>query len=648
MIEAEVQRKEFQNNVKLGRGGIREIEFIVQTLQLVRGGNLPNLRERRLLKALDALVETDCLPSDSAAELREAYGFLRRYENRLQAIADRQTHDVPEDDTDRARLTLAMGESEWEALAGRLQSYRDIVAGHFASIVLHSDDAPSEDRPDDLIAGLFTADASADDAERLLEKLGYNEPRETREKLQAFRDSGFYLRLDEAGRQRLDTMMPGVVAEAATQTEPLVALNGVLTIIEAIGRRSAYFSLLNENPGALKRLVDLCSMSGMLIQQIAAHPLLLDELLDQRIVENPPGRSDFESDLHTRLSPEIFNDPEASRFALRNFQQAATFRVAVTDLSGALPLMKVSDRLTDIAEVVLDGALQLARFELDEKHGRPTCVVDGKRREAQFAVIAYGKLGGLELGYGSDLDIIFLHDSQGSEQQTDGEKVLDNSVYFIRLAQRIITILTLRTSSGPMYEVDTRLRPNGQSGLLVSGLAAFEQYQVSEAWTWEHQALLRGRSVTGDQGLRDEFENVRRRILAEHVHHDTLKKDVLEMRDKMRAALNQGDTEQFDLKQDLGGVTDIEFIVQYLVLSEAHRSAALTEWSDNIRQLEALGEAGILSPDDSEILATVYRDFRSRMHRCALAGRPRLAERSAVAEMAASVRLIWERVFTES
>jgi len=645
MIEAEVRRKEYRDNVKLGRGGIREIEFIVQTLQLVRGGTIPALRERRLLVALDKLIRPGCLTAEGSAELLEAYGFLRWFENRLQAINDRQTHDVPADETSRERLTVAMGASGWEQLAATLSSYRDTVSGHFHSIVLHGEDEPADAGSDDEIIQIFLPAASVDECEAVLSELGYADPGAAAARLHAFRDSGFYLRLDEAGRQRLITMMPAVVTAAARQSDPLIALTGVLTIIESIGRRSAYFSLLNENPGALERLVSLCSMSEMLVTQIASHPLLLDELLDHRIFHDPPTREDLEADLAGRLQGDMLDDPEGSRFALGNFQQAATFRVAVTDLSGALPLMKVSDRLTDIAEIVLAGALQLARHELMQRYGTPGCVVDGQKREARFAIVAYGKLGGLELGYGSDLDIVFLHDSEGTQQQTDGEKPVDNSVFFIRLAQRIIHILTMLTSSGPLYEVDTRLRPNGQSGLLVSSLAAFHRYQQKEAWTWEHQALLRGRPVAGDEPLRVAFEELRHSVLAENVHLDILKTDVIEMRQKMRTEMNSGTRDLFDLKQDLGGVTDIEFIVQYLVLREACHSSDLTNWSDNIRQLEALAVANILSAADTELLAGAYREFRSRMHRLALAGKPRLAPRDEVAELAGKVREIWQQVF---
>ena len=643
MIEAEVKRKEFADNVKLGRGGIREIEFIVQTLQLVRGGTIPELRERKLLVALQKLIRPDCLTAEGSAELREAYGFLRRFENRLQAINDRQTHDVPGDDLSRARLVVAMDAPDWDRLAAELSGYRDVVAGHFGNIVLHDDEEPVDTVESDSVVQAFASGASAEDFEAVLVNLGYSDPRSAVERLNRFRDSGFYLRLDEAGRQRLNTMMPAVVSAAAHQRNSLAALAGVLTIIESIGRRSAYFSLLNENPGALDRLVSLCSMSGMLVTQIAAHPLLLDELLDQRIFEHPPTRDELTADLAGRLRGDILDDPEASRFALRNFQQAATFRVAVTDLSGALPLMKVSDRLTDIAEIVLAGALDLARYELVGQCGTPGCVVDGRRREAQFAIVAYGKLGGLELGYGSDLDIVFLHDSKGEEQHTDGNRAVDNSVFFVRLAQRIIHVLTMSTSSGPLYEVDTRLRPNGKAGLLVSSLTAFERYQRTEAWTWEHQALLRGRPVAGDAPLREAFEELRRSILAESVRAESLQTDVTDMRRKMRDELNKGTDDLFDLKQDVGGVTDIEFIVQFLVLREACHDKSLTVWSDNIRQLEALAGAKILSAVDADLLADAYREFRSRMHRLSLAGEPRLAPRDEVAELAAGVRKIWQQ-----
>lgn len=645
MIEAEVRRKEFRDNVKLGRGGIREIEFIVQTLQLVRGGSVAELRGRELLPALGKLVRPGGLPPDVADNLRDSYIFLRQYENRLQAINDRQTHDVPDDEANRARLTLAMGYPDWESLSTALADHRHLVSTSFHDIVLAGTDEQEAIEPNAKLIRAWAAGAPDDSVAELLSELGYTDPEEPLQKLKAFRDSGFYLRLDEPGRQRLDTLMPAIVTLAGSESEPVDALTGALTIVESIGRRTAYFALLNENPEALKRLVNLCAKSGFLVRQVATHPLLLDELLDHRIFLDAPGHQTFADDLAARLLAAAIDDAEVRRAALRNFQQAAVFRVAVADLSGTLPLMKVSDRLTDVAELVLAAALELAWYELTERHGEPRCLDDGSERVARFIVVAYGKLGGLELGYGSDLDIVFLHDSNGERQQTNGEKTLDNATFFVRLAQRIIHILTMATASGGLYEVDTRLRPNGKSGLLVSGLAAFECYQQQDAWTWEHQALLRGRAVAGDAGLRASFENVRISTLTGCVRRDTLLHDVVDMRDKMRKELSRETAEIFDLKQGKGGVTDIEFIVQYLVLKEAHGCADLVHYSDNIRQLEALAGAGILDAATAETLAETYRTYRRLIHRLALAGHPGRTPRVEVAELPDRVNDVWQTVF---
>jgi glutamate-ammonia-ligase adenylyltransferase len=617
----------------------------VQSLQLVRGGTNEDLQNRELLPSLAQLVRPGGLPGKVAADLTEAYCFLRRFENRLQAISDRQTHDAPTDELNRSRLTLAMGFPDWTLLNDALTKYRDVVAENFHHIVFRSADEPEADKSNLELIRAWAAGAADDGLETALKKLGYADVPAVLLRLKALRDSGFYLRLDESGRQRLNALMPSVIAIAAQQPEPHQALVGVLRIIEAIGRRSAYFSLLNENPEALRRLVKLCALSEFLVRQIASHPLLLDELLDQRIFLEAPSRADLQEDLDSRIHATPVDDQEARRDTLRNFQQAATFRVAVADLSGTLPLMKVSDRLTDIAELVLQSGLDLASSELTAQYGWPGCLDEGKTREAQFAIVAYGKLGGLELGYGSDLDLVFLHDSTGDRQHTDGAKQLDNSTFFVRLTQRIIHILTMSTSSGALYEVDTRLRPSGQSGLLVSSLSAFDRYQREDAWTWEHQALLRGRVVAGSDTIRTAVESLRKRILTQYVHWKTLRDDVVEMRQRMRAELGKGTAELFDIKQDAGGVTDIEFIVQYLVLKEARQQVELLRFSDNIRQLESLAKFGILQDRDADVLAEAYRMYRRRMHHRALAGQPPLVPHSEVKSPSMMVVEIWQRVF---
>ena len=643
MIEAEGRRKEYSRNLKLGPGGIREIEFIVQSLQLVRGGPVAELRERELQQVLPRLVRHQCLPGEVAEELLQAYHFLRVTENRLQAMADRQTHDLPEDELERERLALAMNAASWDELAAQCDAQREIVARHFRDIVFRDGEDQSADPETAALRPVWAGELPEETAVAVLENAGFADGAAAYRQVSALREGGAYRRMDESGRQRLDGLLPKLLKETGRQSDPDRALAGTLRVVEAIGRRSAYFALLNENPASLARLARLCSLGDFLVARLAAHPLLLDELLDQRVFAEPPGRDELAEDLALRLAAAGEEDAERRHFALVNFQQAATFRVAVADLSGALPLMKVSDRLTDIAELVLDAALQMAWAELTARHGVPRCRDGGVAREAHFAIVAYGKLGGLELGYGSDLDLVFLHDSTGEAEETDGEKPLANAVFFARLVQRIISVLTLATTSGELYEVDTRLRPSGRSGMLVSSLKAFDRYQREDAWTWEHQALLRSRSVAGDAGVCAAFEELRRASLLNYVKRDTLKEEVSKMRARMREENSKGTADDFDLKQDRGGIADIEFLVQYLVLNNAVEYPDLLEYSDNIRQLEALARNGLITGDEEKLLADTYRDYRTRLHRQALAGAPGLAPRAEMAARAGEVVTLWQR-----
>ncbi len=659
LIEAEVARKEFRGNLKLGPGGIREIEFIVQALQLVRGGTVAPLRERQLLKALPALVQAGCLPERDAAELTTAYRFLRYAENRLQALHDRQTHDLPADSADQQRMASAMGYVDWSTFLGALQVQRDLVSRHFRDIVFRGTTATGEDEgaveagggqrragtPEPELARVWLDDAAPDLQLQRLAGAGFKSPAEVLERVLRLREGGLQQRLDPPGRERLDTLVPAVLRMASRRAEAVRALDGMVLVLEAIGRRSAYFALLNENPAALERLVGICASSEFLARLVATHPLLLDELLDPRVFEQAPSRSELATDLNVRLSRVPAEDTEARLDALRNFQQAATFRVAVVDLTGVLPLMKVSDRLTDIAELVLEAAWRMAWQELADRHGEPQCVVAGALRPARFAVAAYGKLGGLELGYGSDLDLVFLHDSEGEQQETSGLKPLDNAVFFSRLTRRIISILTMHTTSGKLYEVDIRLRPSGESGLLVSSLAAFDHYQRQDAWTWEHQALLRSRAVAGDEGVRAAFELLRVRALTTYVRREHLAREVSEMRQRMRSELSKGTAELLDVKQDPGGIADIEFLVQYLVLSGASTYPDLVRWSDNIRQLEGLAAHSILTAADAEELADAYRTYRQRLHYLNLAGAPGFLPRAETAALTATVIRHWQAVF---
>ena len=622
--QIEKEGRNHPGNIKIGPGGIREIEFIVQSLQLVRGGTIKGLRQRKLLKALPELVQHKCLTADAAAELEGSYKFLRKLENSIQEIADKQTHDLPISEIDRARICLAMGYSDWDALLKDLGVYRSAVEQHFHDIILKGADDSSEGDADEGITNLWSDEISDEAALDQLKQYGFRDADDSLKFIKQLRENSAYRRMDEKGRQRMDRLVPAVIRAAADDPVPGRALEGALQVIGSIGLRTAYLALLIENPAALSHLVGLSAKSKILAKQVTTNPALLDELLDPRVFTRIFTQAEISGDLRSRIAAVQADEPEERLEAMRNFQQAAVFRVAVADLSGVFPVMKVSDQLTDIAEVVLQQALDIAWSELVDRYGSPFSNDNNGVRPTEFGIVAYGKLGGIELGYGSDLDLVFVHDSAGDDQQTDGEHQLDNLMFFSRLAKRVVNILTMQTLSGPLYEIDTRLRPSGRSGLLVTSLAAFERYQREDAWTWEHQALLRSRPVAGSTTIADAFNDVRIRVLKDNVRRDSLKDDVQTMHARMRSELSKGNATTFDIKQDAGGIGDIEFLVQYLVLKEAATNAELLRYSDNIRQIEELQKAQIITVEEATLLSDVYRTYRESINRLSLAGRPGL------------------------
>ena len=620
MIRREVARRELEHDVKLGPGGIREIEFIGQAYQLIRGGREPALQTRRIVDVLNILGQRRLLPADAVDELIAAYEFLRRLENRIQALDDRQVHRVPDEAADRDRLALSMDSPDWATLAERLDEHRANVARHFEAVMFNIDapNATAETRADHALAPAWRS--AGPDVEPLLESAGYSDPQRVIDILDRLRAGPLLRRLDERGAARVDKLVPAMLEAAGKTPRGEDAMERLAAIVESVGLRSAYFALLTENPGVLERLVSLCARSSLVAHQVSSDPLLLDSLIDPALYSVAPSREQFARDLAQRFDGIDPGDDGRLQETLSQFQRSAVFQVVVADLSGILPLMKVSDRLTDIAELVLEQCLALVNRTLSDRHGLPHCIEDGARRRAGFAIVAYGKLGGLELGYGSDLDIVFLHNSAGTGQVTDGERSLDNARYFGRLAQRIVTLLTAQTGSGAMYEVDTRLRPSGRAGLLVSSLAGFEEYQADAAWTWEHQALLRARPVAGDAAVKEAFNAVRRRILTAPRDAAALREQVVTMRERMRRDLRGGGAGGFHVKRDPGGITDIEFLVQYWVLRSAAEHPVLVRWSDNIRQLDDLADCGLVSQDTAHGLQDAYRAYRRRLHRRSLVG----------------------------
>ena len=621
LIAAEVRRRELADNIKLGPGGIREAEFIVQALQLVRGGSEPALQCRELQKVLPLLVSERGISVDDAAELRNAYRYLRRLENFIQAIRDQQTHELPVSDIDRERLCLAMNYDSWDGLLADLNRHRNAISAQFEAIAIRGQTGASSTT--EKFGRLWESRVGAEDwAEALLG----DSAAELAQSIVAFASSSQVQIIDSVSSARLQRYLPKLIELAAASQHPVMAMSRALAVTEKILRRSAYLALLNENPHALSRLVDLCARSQYIADQIARYPVLLDELLDPDVYTNGVTKADLAAELRDRYGDAFAADSEARLQVIAQFQRAAMFRIAVADINDQLPIMKVSDALTWLAEVVLDEALQVAWADLTGRHGVPRYVMGGIVHEAGFGIVGYGKLGGLELSYGSDLDIVFLHDSKGEKQQTDGERPLDNTMFFGRLVRRLVHCLTTQTGSGALYEIDTRLRPDGRSGLLVSSVAAFERYQEENAWTWEHQALLRARAVAGSENIKQAFERIRHETLCDRVRREQLRDDVIAMRHRMRKELDSSDESRFDLKHGAGGIGDIEFLVQYLVLREAQTHPDVIFYSDNIRQLDALVAGGVLAGAVGNRLQDIYRDYRFRVHRLVLDGQKALCE----------------------
>jgi [glutamine synthetase] adenylyltransferase / [glutamine synthetase]-adenylyl-L-tyrosine phosphorylase len=647
LIEREVERRELADHVKLGPGGIREIEFIVQAFQLIRGGREKRLRTQSLLAALAVLEGARLLPAGVADELRAAYVFLRRLENRLQMLADAQAHKLPTDPLSRERIALAMGMESWPALLRALDEHRSRVSQHFRMVVFGGQETDRGAVKIDL-GRFWESQAETAALAEALGHAGFIDSAEAARLLMELRGSSFVRRLDEPGRKRLQALLPVLLGDIVAASSrgghaaaQIAVLRRVLRIVEAIGQRSAYFSLLQEHSAARSRLVELCGHGEFLADQIASHPMLLDELIDERLLWQLPERAALAEELESRMSQVQEDDPEHQVEALRHFQRAAIFRVAVADLTGRLPVMRVSDRLTEIAELIVECAMQLGWRQITQQFGTPQCGEGPARRDVTICAVGYGKLGGIELGYSSDLDLVFLHDSRGERQETTGSLAVDNQLFFVRLAQRIVHLLTMHSAAGRLYEVDVRLRPSGKGGLLVTNIQAFAEYQQKEAWTWEHQALLHARAVAGAPGLKNEFETVRLDVLCRHVKLDTLREEVRNMRERMRKDLSKAPAGMFDIKQDAGGVADIEFLAQYWALRWAREYPPVAMFSDTIRQLESVASANLVQQATVDALVGAYRIYRTRSHHLSLAGEAAIISDNAFAEERAAVTRIW-------
>lgn len=642
MVSSEVKRKGMQNNVKLGTGGIREVEFIAQVFQIIRGGREIDLQDRRLMIILPTLVERDILPEYVANELLEAYRFLRNTEHRIQAWQDQQTHALPNSDVGKARLAYAMGFANWETFSEKLHEYRESVQQHFDQVfAAPQTEVPAEE--DHSLEAIWFGHLEKDAAIEKLHALGFAEAERVWQRLHLLYTGRQYHAMSAQGRGRLDRLMPMLLRAVLLSTYPDLVIGRVFDLIENIAQRTVYLALLTENPLALSQLIRLCAASPWIARFLAQHPLLLDDLMDPRSLYAPPDKPALIQDLRQRLLQLPAEDLEQAMDTLRHFKQTSVLSVAAADIAEVLPLMKVSDHLTWIAETILEEVLQLAWQHLVERHGRPICAPDGRLCDKGFAIIGYGKLGGIELGYASDLDLVFIHGAEDEGLSTNGERPVPLQTFFARLGQRVIHMLTAHTASGILYETDMRLRPDGASGMLVTSLKAFRDYQLSKAWVWEHQALVRARFVAGDPLIAEQFEAIRAEILSQPRDQEQLRCDVIEMRDKMRQSLDKSKNGLFDLKQGHGGIVDIEFMVQYGVLAWSHTHPALLRYTDNVRLLMLLSGEGLMSAADADVLTDAYRSYRQRLHRIKLMESPGVIAADEVKQERDAVCQIWQQ-----
>ena len=622
-IRQEVAKKDKADNVKLGPGGIREIEFIAQVFQLIRGGRDPALQIKPTLQVLKLLVGQGQLAPEAAGELAAAYDFLRRVEHRLQYLDDAQTHMLPASDADRAIIARAMGYGSFDGLLAELDDHRAAVARHFEAVFA------DPNRGEHKHAGMWRGAGGEDQGEEFA-KLGYRQPREAAARVAALREGPRYQQLATGIRERFDALVPQLIQAAAEMPNPDATLSRSLDLLESISRRAAYLALLQQYPQALRKVAELVSSSSWAAAYLQRHPILLDELLDPRLLDVLPDWSGVRGALESRLA-ELEPDTERQMDLLRETHHAQVFRLLAQDVAGLYTVEKLADHLSELADILLDAALRHAWLKMAKRHVE----------QPKFAVISYGKLGGKELGFASDLDLVFLYDDPAPEA---GEN-------YGRLGTRLNTWLSAQTAAGQLFETDLRLRPNGESGLVVSSMESFRKYQLESAWVWEHQALTRARFSAGDPAVGEAFEKIRCEVLCQQRDLAKLRADIVEMRQKMMDShATRCDLREtvFDLKHDPGGLVDVEFIVQYLVLGYSHAHRELTGNKGNIALLKMAADAGLIPGDLAETVRNAYRDYRRMQHGLRLNGTKARVVPEEVGDRVTAVRELWQQVFGET
>ena len=652
LIATEIRRRKLNNNIKLGAGGIREVEFFAQSFQLIHGGREPSLQSKSLLTTLKALEENEIVENEVVEALKQDYLFLRKVEHTLQQYRDQQTQTLPEDEDQRQALIEVMGFPNYAQFLTHLDAVMARIHGHFNELIEESQDA--HDPQDSLFSACCDAWQLQMVEHEFCQTFASYLPPEDASRVQHllldFNQNQRRYLLGQRGEDTLNKLIPEILYVLIThnaQGVPYI-LKRVLGVISAITGRTTYLDLLLENPDVLKQLVRLCERSEWVANEIKRFPLLLDELLtplylEQQDTDIVASKNDYISELRQSLLRVEPDDVEAMMDTWRQFKLCQQLRIAASDISGSLPIANVSDKLTVLAEVVLEQVVHAAWHQISERFGVPNHLTADN---SGFAVVAYGKLGGYELGYGSDLDLVFLHNAP-REATTTGAKSIEAQQFYIKLAQRIMHLLNTKTLFGQLYETDLRLRPSGNAGLLCCHLDGFKRYQQEEAWTWEHQALVRARGVCGDKTLLTQFADVRAEILGQPRDKAALRDEVCKMRTKMRQHLLNEKAQKVDLKQCVGGITDIEFMTQYWVLANASTIPSITRYTDNLRILNEAAQHGVIDDKQAKMLQDAYLALREQYHHLTLADTKYADQTDQLAKLREQVTGYWTGIFSE-
>ena len=622
LVDAKARQDSAKENLKIGFGGIREIEFIAQMFQLIYGGKDSLLRIRSTLKALQQLKERGLLSVEWVENLTEAYLFLRKAENGLQLREDQQIHTLPIDDQQRLHYAYLMGVQDWQEFYAEYKRHTNIVNTVYQSLLKNDESVKEDGHSQNEFEKVWLQIDDEEYCLNILTKNYFSDAKLIYEQLNNFIESSLVQKLVPVARARLDSFMPIFLQQLLQFEEPLTIFNRFLNILKKIVQRSTYISLLIENKNKLSKLFALIHASPWASQYLATHPLLLDEILSLDDAYEPPSMLEMQQQLTASMA-NVNADMERYMETLREFKHTLVIQIAAADIVENYPIMKVSDHLSWLAETCVNSAVTYSYNELLRKHGEPQCVFGGQMYVPEVLIVEYGKLGGLELGYGSDLDIVFLHNSMGEFCETSGDKTvggkkIHNDIFFTRLVQKTIHILSTVTAGGKVFDTDLRLRPHGESGSIISSVHAYENYLINDAWMWEHQALVRARAVASSQKLNNEFLRIRQRVLCQSRELSDVQSSIVKMRNKMLDAKPANTEAGFNIKKDVGGVIDIEFIVQFFVLSYADKHPQISVHTDNIRILDACAQAGLLGQKNAQELKDIYLKYRKYLHQLSL------------------------------